>query len=238
MSTMTARSGALALAAANCVLMLPAGAADTQADIGAATGITVGAIAGGPVGAAVGGAAGALLGDRYHRQASARQALAQDLDASESERARLAQKLAQLDSSLAQSEARGQQLDQALQQTDELELDVRFRTDDDALSAQTLSPLLQLGALAASLPQAQLIVAGYADPRGAQLYNDALSLRRAEGVAAVLAGAGVPRERMIIEAHGSCDAASRAGDVDGYAFDRRVTVRLQWARTAQVVSRD
>jgi peptidoglycan-associated lipoprotein len=101
-----------------------------------------------------------------------------------------------------------------------------------------MSPLLKLGALAASLPQAQVSVAGFADPRGAQAYNDELSLRRAQNVAAVLASAGVPRERIRIEAHGSGEAQDADGDLDSYALERRVTVRLQMPASAEVASRD
>jgi peptidoglycan-associated lipoprotein len=101
-----------------------------------------------------------------------------------------------------------------------------------------MSPLLKLGALAASLPQAQICVAGYADPRGSAAYNDELSLRRAANVAAVLTSAGVPRERILIEAHGKSEAANADGDLDVYALERRVTVRLQLPASGQVAERD
>jgi len=54
-----------------------------------------------------------------------------------------------------------------------------------------MPPLLKLGALVAAMPQARVRIAGYADPRGSQAYNSELSLRRAQGVAAVLMAAGV-----------------------------------------------
>jgi outer membrane protein OmpA-like peptidoglycan-associated protein len=117
-------------------------------------------------------------------------------------------------------------------------LDVSFRTADDSVSAQAMSPLLKLGALASSLPQMQIRVAGYADPRGSDTYNDQLSLRRAENVAAVLTQAGVPRERIFLEAHGSAEASAQDGDADDYALERRVTVRLQLPAPEQVARRD
>jgi outer membrane protein OmpA-like peptidoglycan-associated protein len=212
-----------------------------QARIGAVTGIVLGAAAAGPVGAVVGAAAGVVIGDRYRRQAQTAQtaaALTQDLDRSEADRAQLAHSVAQLNGTLAEAQARGEQLDQALQHTDELGFDVSFRTDDDAVTVQAMAPLLKLGALVASLPQTQVLVAGYADPRGSEAYNDELSFRRAECVAAVLASAGVPRERILIEAHGKSEALSAAGDRDGYAFDRRVTVRLLVPGSGQMARRD
>ena len=61
-------------------------------------------------------------------------------------------------------------------------------------------------------------VAGYADPRGSDAWNDALSLRRAQSVAGVLVAAGVPRERIVVEAHGKSESTSASGDLDAYAL--------------------
>jgi len=220
----------------------PAAAARSQSskesNIGAVSGLALGAVAAGPIGAMVGLAAGAVLGDAYHRRAQQSAALAQDLSDSETERARLTQHVAQLSGSLKEAETRAAQLDAAVQRADELGLDVSFRTADDSVTAEAMSPLLKLGALALSLPQAELRVAGYADPRGSDAYNDALSLRRAECVAAVLTSAGVPRERIHIEAHGKTEAKAAAGDLDAYALDRRVTVRLLLPSAGEVARRD
>ena len=186
----------------------------------------------------VGAAAGALLGDRYHRQAQSAAALSADLSRSESQREELLHSVAQLDGSLSEARAHGVELASQLSHTDQLGLDVSFRTDDDSVRAQAVSPLLKLGALAASMPEAQVCVAGYADPRGSEAYNDELSLRRATNVAAVLVSAGIARERIVIEAHGKSAAGEADGDLDAYALERRVTVRLQLPGSAQVAARD
>jgi len=246
MKTSTLRATALALALGGGALLPayadeaadPPGAGSKQSDLGAVTGLAVGAVAAGPVGAVVGAAAGALLGDRYHRQAQSAAALAADLERSESQRAELLHSVAQLDGSLSEARAHDAELATQLSHTDQLGLDVSFRTDDDSVAAQALSPLLKIGALAASMPQAQVCVAGYADPRGSIAYNDELSLRRATNVAAVLMSAGVPRERIAIEAHGKSAALDADGDLDTYALERRVTIRLQLPGSAQVAARD
>jgi outer membrane protein OmpA-like peptidoglycan-associated protein len=214
------------------------GAGSKPADLGAVTGMAVGAVAGGPIGAVLGGVTGALVGDRYHRQAQTRAALRADLERSEAQRAELLQSVAQLDGSLAAARVRSAELAATVSRTDQLGLDVSFRTDDDSVAAQAMSPLLKLGALAASVPQAQLCVAGYADPRGSEAYNNELSLRRAANVVAVLTSAGVPRERIIVEAHGKSAAGNADGDLDAYALERRVTVRLQLPGSGQVAERD
>jgi outer membrane protein OmpA-like peptidoglycan-associated protein len=213
------RAGALGTAAALTVAAWPAyaggkpGEGSKQSDIGTAAGLAVGAAAGGPVGAVVGAAVGALLGDQYHRQALTSAALTTDLAHSEAERTRLSESATELD--------------HTLRQTDQLEFNVSFRTGDDSISTQDMPPLLKLGALLAAMPQARARVSGYADPRGADEYNDALSLRRAQGVAAALMTAGVPPGWILIEAHGAGESMCAAGDLDAYALERRATVRLE-----------
>ena len=164
----TIRAGVLGVALAGAAAAWPAYACgeernegSKQSDIGAVTGLAVGAAAGGPLGAVLGAAAGALLGDRYHRQAQARAALAADLDKSEAERERLTRSVTQLDGTLAQAqtthtqlEAQRTQLDETVQHTDELSFEVGFRTNDDSIPAARVPPLLKLGGLLASMPQA------------------------------------------------------------------------------------
>jgi outer membrane protein OmpA-like peptidoglycan-associated protein len=225
----------LGLGVAACAAVLPAwaddetqqaGSASRQANIGVATGLAVGAVAGGPPGAFIGAAAGAWLGDTFHRQMQASGALAENLDRSEAERTRLSGDVARLSHSLASAETRANQLEQSLSATDEVGMDVNFRTDDSAIRAAAVTPLLKLGALAASMPDVKVQIVGYADPRGSAAYNLALSQRRAQAVATVLGCAGLPRERVVIEARGATVAPGGAGDADDFALERRVSVRL------------
>src|SRR5499427_2986049 len=247
MNTSTLRPCAAGLALSGWMALAPAyaaapteqpGSGSKQSDIGAVTGLAVGAAAAGPFGAVIGAAAGALLGDRYHREKQSSAAMVKELEHSEAQRAELTQSIAQLNGSLSQSRARSDELTAQLSNTDQLGLDVTFRTGDDSVAAQAMSPLLKLGALAASLPQAQVWVAGFTDPRGSDAYNDELSLRRAENVAAVLTSAGVPPGRIHIEAHGKTEAADADGDLDSYALERRVTIRLQLPGSGEVAGRD
>jgi outer membrane protein OmpA-like peptidoglycan-associated protein len=129
-------------------------------------------------------------------------------------------------------------LDLTLAKTDELQTNVSFRTNDDSINTQSMSPLLKIGALAAAMPDAKIRVSGYADPRGSEKYNEALSRRRAEAVAAVLEQAGVSKEHMIIEGHGKSESTAADGDLDGYALDRKVTVRLERGGEQKVAQND
>jgi outer membrane protein OmpA-like peptidoglycan-associated protein len=222
--------------------------ASKQENIGAFTGLAIGAAAGGPLGAMVGLTAGAWLGDRYHRQSVANhklaannrdltvdnRALTASLSRSESARDGLAGKLDLLTQSFAAVQGQRAELDRTVQLSDDLETDVAFRTDDASINNLQRPALRKIGALAASLPPgAKVRIDGYADPRGSANLNDDLSLRRAEAVALALVKAGCPQDRLVIEGHGSSQSTSLPGDLDAYAFDRRVTVRLQGPAVAQ-----
>ena len=223
-------------------------AASKQENIGVFTGLAVGAAAGGPIGAMVGVVAGAWLGDRYHRQSIANHALAaqnhdltaqnRDLTASlsrsEQDRRGLMGKLDLTSQSLAATQAQQAGLDRTVQLSDDIETDVGFKTADASINDLQLPALRKIGALAASLPPgAKVRIDGYADPRGPATLNDDLSLRRAQAVALTLQKAGCPQERLVIAAHGAAQSTSPRGDLDAYAFDRRVTVRLEGAAVAQ-----
>ncbi|HWF98949.1 MAG TPA: OmpA family protein [Steroidobacteraceae bacterium] len=218
--------------------------ASKQENIGVLTGAAVGAAAGGPIGAMVGIVAGALLGHHYHQQsvanrslavqnhdlAAQNQALSASLGQSEHEREGLAGKLSVTTQSLASIQAQRAELDRTVQLSDDIETDVVFKTADASINSLELPALNRIGALAASLPPgAKVRVDGYADPRGPATLNDDLSLQRAEAVAVALQKAGVPQDRLVVAGHGSSQSTSPQGDLDAYAFDRRVTVRLQGA---------
>ena len=247
MSTLThkvrARTLGLTLAAA-CVAALPVHAEDQatpsphpsskQANIGVVSGLVIGGVIGGPIGAVIGGAAGGALGDHYHKQKVQNAALSGDLSKSETERTTLAKNVADLNGSLAKSQEQAEKLDKTVSRTDQLETDVGFRTDDAAIDTKSMPPLLKMGALAASMPDVKVRVAGYADPRGSAKYNEELSKRRAQAVAAVLAQAGMSSDQLIVEAHGNAESSSQEGDMDSYALDRRVTVRIERSSDAAV----
>jgi outer membrane protein OmpA-like peptidoglycan-associated protein len=215
-------AGALAVAATCAVL--PAHASEQKAsrqeNIGVASGLTLGALAGGPIGAIVGAAAGAWLGDRYHRQEAVNDGLAADLAQGDIERARLR-------SSLFEARTRSDQLAHRLEQRTDLETQVSFRTGESALPAGAFERLKKLGSLVSTMPEMRVRVSGYADPRGTEDENSALSQQRADAVAAVFANEGLSGSRLVIEAHGESEATTVEGDLDGYALDRRVVVRIE-----------
>jgi outer membrane protein OmpA-like peptidoglycan-associated protein len=246
MNTTKLRGPTLGLTlAAACVAALPVHAQDRtgahapaskQENIGVFSGMVIGAAAAGPFGAIAGAAAGAFLGDKYHKKAVENATLSNDLSKSEARRQELAKNVSDLNGQL-QGQKQVSQFGAVLNQTDDLVTDISFRTNDASINASSLSPLLKLGALAAAMPDVKVRVAGYADPRGSDELNDKLSKDRADAVAAVLAQSGLSPDQVIVEAHGKSQSESCDGDVDGYAFDRRVTVRIERKSAQEVASR-
>lgn len=231
------RGPALGLTLATaCILASPLQAAEQakgskQENIGVASGLVIGAVAGGPVGAVFGVTAGALLGQRYHKQAEAKAALASNLSQSEAARGKL-------ESDLTQMQVRGEQLGQAVDRSKNLEASVGFRTGDATLTDEDVARLQTLGALAGALGEVTVRVSGYADPRGSEAFNAKLSESRADAVAHVLTEAGVSPAHLMIESYGEQKSTSATGDLDGYAFERRVTVRIEPASTEAAVARN
>ena len=185
--------------------------APAEENIGLVSGLAIGAVAGGPIGAVAGAITGALLGEHFHKQKVANHELAANLSGSNAEKAKLTQTVMRLDGSLDRAR--------------ELTVNISFKTGDANLTPEDIDQLTTLGQLASSMTGVKIQVTGHADPRGAKEYNTLLSKDRAESVAAVLTNAGLSEDRIVIEALGA-DSASANGNLDEYAFQRRVSVKL------------
>ena len=103
---------------------------------------------------------------------------------------------------------------------------VQFRTGETGVRDSDKARLAKLGALVAGLPDVRVRVSGYADARGDESLNMSLSQERAEMVARELEKAGIPKERMTVEAMGERFASTDAVS-DDQAFERCVEIRLE-----------
>jgi outer membrane protein OmpA-like peptidoglycan-associated protein len=70
----------------------------------------------------------------------------------------------------------------------------------------------------------RLHIVGNADAEGARTSHEAISLARAESVAAILRGAGVPGDRITVEAAGSSRPLESNNSRSGRSHNRRVDV--------------
>lgn len=206
--------------------------------LGLGSGLVVGALAGGPVGAIMGAAAGALLGDRMHRDAQSLAQLEDGLAYERSRRGELDMTLVALRSELSLRERMLADIEQTQSRIGEtLEFSVLFRTNDTSLAPAAVARLERLGRVLADIGDVEIRVEGHADPRGEDPLNDALSAARAETVKAVLLNAGLSSSQVVTVAHGSRRAQADPGDVDGYALDRRVDIRMTLDPSGRALAR-
>jgi outer membrane protein OmpA-like peptidoglycan-associated protein len=207
--------------------------------VGFGGGAAIGAL-GGPIGVVVGAAFGTWLGTRFYSERSARadfelrwgearaeaEALRADL---EQNARRAAREQHALESELTLQQARLQQA---------LDAQVYFRTAQAGLEARAEQRLVELGGLIAAQDGWTVRIDGYADARGDEAYNEALSAQRAEAVRDALQRAGVPAERIHLSPQGEADSTAAAGDPDAWALDRRVQIRVQAEPELKRVARE
>lgn len=191
-------------------------AASREENIGVGTGAVVGALAGGPVGFIIGAAIGAKLGDSFHEKSDRIDNLQSSLQVSRESRDDLNAAVKQL-----QNIARPELV--SLMQAG-IDMDLLFRTDEYALTDTTGDRLAQMAGMLANMPGVRIQLDGFADERGDAEYNYALSERRVEFVRNMFITAGVHPTRISASAHG--ESVAQDPDVDSYALERRVSVRL------------
>jgi outer membrane protein OmpA-like peptidoglycan-associated protein len=200
---------AISLAANTAMAKPPGESGSKRGGAGFASGALIGGAAGGPVGMVVGGAVGAVMGERSHKKSEA-------IAARKAEAALLASELESRNNSLSDIESKAGEVGSTVQ----------FRTGQTVVRDSDRARIAKLGALVAGLKDVRVRVSGFADSRGNDELNLTLSQERAEMVARELEKAGVPKERMIIEAMGERFASSEAA-ADDQAFERCVEIRFE-----------
>jgi len=205
-------AGVLAISlAANPALAREGGS--ERAGAGFASGALVGAAAGGPVGMVVGAMAGGIMGERSQKK---QEQLAQR----KAEAALLSGQVETLETSLTSIEGKAGQVWTTVQ----------FRTGETLVRDNDRARIAKLGALVSGLPNVRVRVSGFADSRGGDEINQILSQERADTVALELEKAGLPKDRMIVEAMGERFASTEAKP-DDQAFERCVEIRFESAQS-------
>jgi outer membrane protein OmpA-like peptidoglycan-associated protein len=113
----------------------------------------------------------------------------------------------------------------------ELLAPVLFRFDSDVLEPVGVAMLHEVARELAARPDLELIeIQGYADSRGSDAYNVALSARRAERVRDWLVEHGVAPERLQTAPEGATDFLERGGTEANHQQNRRVVFRVVRSR--------
>jgi outer membrane protein OmpA-like peptidoglycan-associated protein len=184
--------------------------------VGGLAGAAAGALVGGPVGAAVGLMIGGILGDNIGATNRANSRVAQ-----------LEQDLIDTRIELAKASERSGGDVMFDELAARLHADVMFRTGNAELDSQVILKLAELGQLLATQPTMSVQIHGFADPRGNSEQNLELSMRRAEAVRQALIDGGAQPEQIQLAAHGEDLTTAPSGDLEAYAWERRVTLSIR-----------
>jgi sortase system peptidoglycan-associated protein len=198
--------------------------------VGMLSGAAAGAIVGGPIGAAVGAIVGGIFGDgvgttkRAQTYAKQKEEEAQQLQAHAKQ---LEQELSDTRMALAKASEStgGNEMLDAL--AERLHADVLFRTGESTMDADIGSKLEDLGKLLALHGQLEVQLHGFADPRGKSAENLELSMERANAVREALIRGGASPEQIQLAAYGEDLTTASKGDLEAYAWERRVSLSIR-----------
>lgn len=212
---------------------------------GVGAGAAAGALLAGPPGALLGAGFGGFLGERLARARDASEletelAIARsDLGDVRESLQRSRQHVTGLRADLADRDQRIAELENARRSSIGLESEILFRTGESTLGPGTERRLDGLAAVLRDNPDTRIRLDAHADPRGGPDSNLALSRERARSVGEALTVRGIDPARIDIHAHGDELSEAAAGDLDAYALERRVRIRLEGdASEARVANSD
>ena len=102
-----------------------------------------------------------------------------------------------------------------------LEADPLFEFDQDAIGAEARRKLDQLIQQLKGVPYGEVITMGFADPIGAQTYNQKLSERRAASVERYLVSNGIPADKIRTQGRGETEEFASYKACKGHAHGRQ-----------------
>lgn len=220
------------------VVATPQGMAATQVErdkkpelIGMGSGAIAGAVVAGPVGAVAGAIIGTVMGQNasFETLATEQQDTIETMNAKNTQLSLVTQKYNEAQLELARLRAEQHSIEDI-----DLAMNIQFRTSSAEIEPHFMIQLDELANFIQQMPEAQWQLAGYADPRGRQSYNQDLSERRVQAVRDYLVSVGVSANQLETIAYGDSQPLADQANNEGFFFDRRVTVsRMADTPTAQ-----
>lgn len=220
------------------VVATPQGMAATQVErdkkpelIGMGSGAIAGAVVAGPVGAVAGAIIGTVMGQNasFETLATEQQDTIETMNAKNTQLSLVTQKYNEAQLELARLRAEQHSIEDI-----DLAMNIQFRTSSAEIEPHFMIQLDELANFIQQMPKAQWQLAGYADPRGRQSYNQDLSERRVQAVRDYLVSVGVSANQLDTIAYGDSQPLADHANNEGFFFDRRVTVsRMADTPTAQ-----
>lgn len=105
--------------------------------------------------------------------------------------------------------------------------DILFATDSATLRPDLRSDLQAIAANLQRYPDSAIFVTGHTDSTGTMAYNQSLSERRADSVAAVLIESGVSSRRIVARGAGQTQPVASNDTAAGRAQNRRVEIVIR-----------
>ncbi|MBI4395668.1 MAG: OmpA family protein [Elusimicrobia bacterium] len=174
--------------------------AGTGAAVGAATGAVIGHQSGQKgKGAAVGAAAGAVLGG----------AIGNYLDKQAKELKKVAET---------------KRTEEGIVTT--LRNNILFDSESSALIPQALDSVNQISDIIKKYPEDRIIVVGHTDDRGTDVYNERLSMQRAQAVKLQMVARGIPEKSVEVMGQGESQPVAANATDEGRTKNRRVELHI------------
>jgi outer membrane protein OmpA-like peptidoglycan-associated protein len=113
---------------------------------------------------------------------------------------------------------------------------ITFATNESAVQPQFQPVLNDVASVLAEYPKTYVDVMGHTDADGTEVYNQALSERRAQSVAGYLSGRGVQSARLAAKGYGEMQPIASNETPDGKQANRRVEIKLVPVTEADVAA--
>ena len=105
--------------------------------------------------------------------------------------------------------------------------DAFFAVNSAKISPDTLATIIQAAQYLVEHPKIQVILSGWADPRGSVDYNLALGIKRANAVRNALIEAGVPPSQLEVLSNGKSSQVCTSRDAKCWQMNRRVSYTMK-----------